>query len=41
MLFDGTKLLGRDQFNEAKRHAELDDEQMALRFNTFHIVFVI
>ena len=41
MLFDGTKLLGRDQFNEAKRHAELSDEQMAQRFGIFHYVFVM
>lgn len=32
MLFDGTKLLGGDSFNEAKKHAGLNDDQMAERF---------
>lgn len=32
MLFDGTKLLGGECFSEAKRHAGLNDEQMAQRF---------
>lgn len=32
MLFNGTKLLGRDHYSEAKRHAGLNDEQMAQRF---------
>ena len=40
MLFDGTKLLGRDRFNEAKKHAGLNDEQMGQRFDTFHIIFI-
>jgi len=32
MLFDGTRLLGRDRFCEAKKHAGLNDEEMAERF---------
>ena len=38
MLFDGTKLLGKDRFTEAKHHAGLNDEQMAQKFDTFHTI---